>query len=122
MDKNDILPPGQHPFDSRKPGIDQLAYALERVQTFLKWIDEHHRSFEKERDTEPENAESELHKLRHSTESAVLHMQRLSELLLAGYSIDTNKVLPNDLCNASWKRWVQLLCQERATRLSKTDC
>src|SRR5262245_38595263 len=114
MDKNDILPHGQHPFDSRKPGIDQLAYALERVQTFLKWVDEHHRSFEKDRNSDPESAESELHNLRDSTEQAVLHLQRLTELVLAGYTIISEKVFPRDLCNETWQRWVQLLRQERA--------
>ncbi|MGF1581063.1 MAG: hypothetical protein ACFCD0_16990 [Gemmataceae bacterium] len=113
MEKSDISPPGQHPFDSCKPEIDQLAHALERVQSFLKWIDEHHRSFDKVRNTDPESAESELHNLRDSTEQAVMHLQRLTELVLAGYAIDVNKVVPKDLCNESWRCWVQLLRRER---------
>ena len=113
MDSNDVLPPGQHPRDSRKPDMDQVAYALERLQTFLMWIDEHQRSFEKERDTDPLSAASELNNLRDSTEQAVLHLQRLTELLLAGYTIDPDKVPPMGLCNEAWTRWVQLLLHDR---------
>jgi hypothetical protein len=108
----DILPPGQHARDSRKPDIDQIAYALERVQTFLIWIDEHRASFEKERHTDPESANAELRNLQDSTEQAVLHLQRLTELVLAGYSVDSKKGLPQGLCNTVWVRWLQLLHQE----------
>jgi hypothetical protein len=113
MDKRDVLPPGHHPRDSRNPDIDQVGHALERLQTFLKWIDEHRASFEKERDTDPQSADAELRNLQDSTEQAVLHLQRLTELLLAGYTIDPDKVSPKGLCNESWVRWVQLLLQER---------
>jgi hypothetical protein len=111
--QDEILPPGQHPRDSRKPDMDQVAHALERLQTFLIWIDEHHRSYEKERDTDPESAASELDNLRDSTEQAVLHLQRLTELLLAGYTIDPDKVPPKGLCNEAWARWVQLVLHDR---------
>jgi hypothetical protein len=120
MDKRDIPPPGRHPFDSSMPDLDQLAYALERVQVFFKWIVQHQRSYEKERDTDPQSAESELHNLRDSTEQAVLHLQRLTELLLAGYTIDASKRFPRDFCNETWARWVQLILQERTERLRVT--
>jgi hypothetical protein len=113
MNKNDVLPPGEHPFDTRRPHTDQVAYALERLQTFLIWIAEHRASFEKERDTDPQNANAELRNLEDSTEQAVLHLQRLTELLLVGYTIDTDKELPKGLCGQVWVRWVQLLRQER---------
>jgi hypothetical protein len=113
IDSNDVLPPGEHPFDTRRPDMDQVAHALERLQTFLIWIDEHRVSFEKERDTDPQSANAELRNLQDSTEQAVLHLQRLAELLLAGYAIDSDKGLPKGLCNQAWVRWVQLLNQER---------
>jgi hypothetical protein len=113
MDRNEVLPPGRHPWDSRKPDMDQVAHALERLQTFLVWIDEHRRSFEKDRDTDPQSADSELRNLQDSTEQAVLHLQRLTELLLAGYTIDPNKVSPKGLCNQVWVRWVQFLLHDR---------
>jgi hypothetical protein len=113
MDKRDILPPGRHPRDSSKPHVDQVAYALGRLQTFLKWIDEHRASFEIDRDTDPDRAEAELFNLKDSTEQAVLYLSRLTELLLAGNTIDPNKVAPKELCNASWVCWVNLLLQER---------
>jgi len=113
MDKSDVLPPGQHPRDSRKPDMDQVAHALERLQTLLIWIDEHRASFEKKRDTSPYYADSELRFLQNSTEQAVLHLQRLTELLLAGYTIDQDKVSPKGLCSEVWARWVQFLLQDR---------
>jgi hypothetical protein len=108
-----VLPPGEHPFDTRVPHTDQVAYALERIQTFLIWIDEHRASFEKERDTDPQSANAELRNLQDSTEQAVLHLQRLTELLLAGYTVDPDKELPKGLCEQAWVRWVQLLRQKR---------
>jgi hypothetical protein len=113
MDTRNILPPGEHPFDTRRPHIDQVAYALERLQTFLIWIDEHRASFEKERVTDPQSANSELRNLQDSAEQAALHLQRLTELLLAGYGIDPDKELPKALGGQIWARWVQLLRQER---------
>jgi len=101
MDKHDILPPGQHPRDSRMQDIDQIGQALERLQTFLKWIDEHRASFEKERHTDPKSADAELRDLKDSTEQAVLHLQRLTELLLAGYTFDPNKATPKGLSTSS---------------------
>lgn len=109
----DVLPPGQHDCDSRKPDVDQIGYALERLQTFLIWIDEHRASFEKLRHTDPESADAELRNLQDSTEQAVLHLQRLTELVLAGYTFDPKKVLPKGLCNTVWVRWLQWLRQEK---------
>jgi len=111
--KKNVLPPGEHPFDSRRPDADQVAYALKRLQTFLLWIDEHRESFEKARDADLLSANSELRNLQDSTEQAVLHLDRLAELLLAGFTINPDKRLPKSLCGEAWVRWVQLLQQER---------
>lgn len=91
------LPPGQHPYDPVKKDIDPVAFALDRVQTFLVWIDEHRASFEQARDIDKELAEAELNNLRDSTSQGIIYLQRLSELLLAGYSIDPGKRLPESL-------------------------
>jgi hypothetical protein len=93
--------------------MDQVAHALERIQTFLMWIDEHRASFEKERDTNPWSADPELRNLQDSTEQAVLYLQRLTELLFAGYTIDPDKISPKGLGNEVWVRWVQILLQNR---------
>jgi len=93
--------------------MDQVAHALARLQTFLIWIDEHRASFEKERPNDPQSAESELRNLQDSTEQAVMHLQRLTELLLAGYTIDPAKVSPKGLCGVVWGRWVQYLLRDR---------
>src|SRR5688572_17854701 len=110
MDKGDVLPPGQHPRDTRRPDVDQVGHALERLQTFLLWIDEHRASFENERSADGGSADAELRNLQDSTEQAALHLQRLTELLLAGYAMDPGKV-PMGLSNERWARWVQLLLQ-----------
>jgi hypothetical protein len=97
MERREIRPPGQHPTEMHKKDIDAIAFALDKLRTFLFWIDEHRSSFEANRTTDPENAESGLHNLRDSTEQAMVHLQRLTELLLAGYTIDPNKRLPKGL-------------------------
>ena len=91
METGPPLPPGQHPYDPVKKDLDPIGFALYRVQTFLVWIDEHRAAFERARDTDEELAEAELSNLRDSTSQAMVHLQRLSELLLAGYTIDPGK-------------------------------
>src|SRR3954452_9775666 len=109
MDKGEILPPGQHPQDPSRQDIDPIGFALKQLQTHLMWIDEYRSSFENLRSNEPGSAEMELGNLKNSTEQAVLHLQRLTELLLAGYSIDSNKRLPEGMCNEVWLRLVQIV-------------
>jgi hypothetical protein len=99
--KVDILPPGQHPYDPVRTDLDPVGFALCRVQTFLIWIDEHRASFEMAGTTDPETAERELANLRVATRDALIHLQRLSELMLAGYTIDPNKRLPESIVR-SW--------------------
>src|SRR5262249_29595123 len=91
------LPPGQHPYDPVKKDLDPVGFALYRVQTFLVWIDEHRAAFEKARDTDKECAETELSNLRDATSQGMIYLQRLSELLLAGYAIDPGRRLPESL-------------------------
>jgi hypothetical protein len=95
-----MLPPGQHPNDPAKSDLDPVGFALERVQTNLIWIVEHLASFEKARNADPQVAESELMNLRITVKDAMLHLQRLSELILAGHTIDINKRLPQSLIRA----------------------
>lgn len=97
MDRREILLPGQHPYDPSKPDIDPIGFALDRLRTFLLWIDEHSSSLEKLRHCDSVNAESELENLKDSIAQALTHLQRLMELLLAGYTIDPNKRLPRNL-------------------------
>jgi hypothetical protein len=105
--KTSIVPPGEHPFDPVKPDIDPVAFALDKVQTLLVWIDEHRASFEKARRTDPETAESELSNLRIATRDAMIHLQRFSDLFLAGYTIDANKRLPESLSGAWFSTCVE---------------
>ena len=116
MDRNpDILPPGQHRYDPIKRDLDPVGFALDRVQTLLVWIEEHRASLEKVLDTDAETAASELSNLRATTRDAMIHLQRLSELILAGYTVDPDKRLPESLCS-SWfsLRVERLLAAEKA--------
>lgn len=97
MTEHEILPPGKHLRDPWKQDIDPIGFALERLQTFLLWISEHRSAFEQLRHCDPVSAESELDNLKDSNEQALAHLQRLMELLLAGYTIDPNKRLPQGL-------------------------
>jgi hypothetical protein len=109
MDEGAVLPPGRHPFDPSKVDIDPIAFALERTQTFLVWIEEHRASFEKYRNTDPSSAERELRYLENSTDQALVHLQRLKELLLAGRSIDPNKRLPKGLNDPNTMRVISAM-------------
>jgi hypothetical protein len=108
------LPPGHHPHDPVKKDLDPIGFALERVQTFLVWIGEHRATFESYRDTDPELAQSELSNLRDATMQGMVHLQRLSELLLAGYTIDPGKRLPESLCRGWFSSIVDRLRVEKS--------
>ncbi len=108
------LPPGEHPYDPVKKDLDPIGFALSRVQTFLVWIEEHRATFEKYRSTDPEFAESELSNLRDSTLQAMVYLQRLSELLLAGYTNDPDKRLPESLCRGWFSSCVNHLNTDKA--------
>ena len=97
MEANRVIPPGESPLDPSVEDIDPLAFALDRVLTYLAWIDEHRASFEAARASHPQTAERELGNLAHSTDEARKHMARLVELLLAGYTIDPSNRLPRGL-------------------------
>jgi len=94
-----VIPPGDSPLDCANNDIDAVAFALDRVRTYLHWIDEHRASFEMMRKSDPSVAEKELGNLAHATAEGRLHMARLVELLLAGYTINPNKLLPRGLRN-----------------------
>ena len=97
MDKEPVAPPGESRLDPSVKDIDAVAFALERVQTLLAWIDEHRASFEAARASNPEEAERELGNLADATAQARRYHGRLVELLLAGYAIDPAKRLPKGL-------------------------
>lgn len=92
-----VPPPGESPHDPSGKDIDPVAFALDRARTYLRWVDEHRASFEAARTSDPDTAERELGYLAHSTGEALTHINRLTELLLAGYTIDPAKRLPRDL-------------------------
>jgi hypothetical protein len=97
MDAEKVPPPGEGPCDRWVKDIDPVAFALERTRTDLAWIEEHRASFEAARGSDPETAERELGYLAYSTAEARKHLDRLTELLLAGYGVDPAKRLPKDL-------------------------
>jgi hypothetical protein len=130
--EHDILAPGEHPYDPVKKDIDPLGFALHRVQTELFWIQEYLASFEKSCGSDAETAESELSNLRIATRDAIIHLQRLSELILSGYSFDKKKRLPESLLRKSFslfaerflaheKGKVQPLASEKPEGLQKSN-
>jgi hypothetical protein len=113
MDRTKIAPPGQHPLDPSKPGIDAIAFALERVQTMILWIGEHQATFEANRTIDPNAADEELRNLADTTEQAAIHLYRLKELLLAGYCIDPNKRMPRGLEDSFFDKVVEGIIERR---------
>ena len=92
-----VFPPGESPLDPANKEIDPLAFVLAKVQTYLNWIGEHRASYEAYKSSDPELAESEMQNLIHSIQEARIYCDRLTELLLAGYTIDPSKRLPRGL-------------------------
>ena len=113
-DSNLIMPPGEHPYDPVKKDLDPIGFALYRVQTFLVWIDEHRATFEKIRFADVEGAERELSYLRDSTLQGMIHLQRLSELLLSGFAVDPNKRLPESLSRGWFSSCVREFTEAQA--------
>jgi hypothetical protein len=119
MNDLNVIPPGEHPYDPVKKEIDPVGFALERVQTYLSWIDEHRASFEKMRESNPTEAEKELGYLANSTREALRYYLRLSELLLAGHGFDPNKRLPRGLLTPQWKERVERSLDESEKEMEK---
>src|SRR5579884_1888323 len=109
MDNNYASQSEKSRWDPSKEDIDPIAFFLERLQTLLMWIDEHRSSFETLRNSDPVNAEAELRYLKDATEQAVIYLQRLTELLLAGNTISDNKRIPQGLSTQVWQRLAQTL-------------
>lgn len=72
---------------------DPIACRLADLHGCLQWIDDHRAGFLKLRDSEPELAEAELGYLAHMTREARKSLDKLTQLLLAGGSIDSSKIL-----------------------------
>ena len=53
MGNSKVLPPGDSPDDPAVKDIDAVAFALNKVHTYLVWIDEHRASFEAARTSDP---------------------------------------------------------------------
>lgn len=81
--------------DEPQADIDPVARHLERLQCFLRWIEEHRTSAVKH--TDPAAVEAEMDYLQASILLARMHLDSLKELLLAGGSIDPGKALPRGL-------------------------
>jgi hypothetical protein len=97
MSDTSTLPPGESPLDSADKDIDAVAFALQRVETYLIWIEEHRASFAAARDRgDAEEAERELGFLKDASHQAARCFRRLKELVLAGYGVDPTKRLPRD--------------------------
>ena len=102
-------PPGERPYDPVQKEIDPIGFALSRVQTFLVWIEEHRAALEKLRQIDPEDAERELSNLRDSTVQGMIYLQRLSELILGGCTIDPNKGLPESRTRGGFSFYLERL-------------
>jgi hypothetical protein len=91
FDNEQIAPPGQHPYDPPKANVDSVGYALERLQTYLIWSEEHRASYEKAHKDNPADADYEKSCLKDAIEQAILHLQRLTALVLALVTVWTRK-------------------------------
>ena len=96
MDGSRIPPPAEGPLGPYAKDIDPVAYALERVKTYVGWVEEHRASFEDLRAADPAAAGEELDNLADSSRQAQAHVARLVGLLLAGHTIDPAKRLPQE--------------------------
>lgn len=96
MESSEFLPPGKHP-DDPPPDTDPIARHVQQIKGNLVWIDQYRLNIEHYLRTDPPEAERELVYLRDATKAALKHMRRLTQLLLAGYTIDPKKKIPRDL-------------------------
>ena len=82
-----MQPPGEHPLEgcAKFAKMNPVDFHLERLYTFLRWNREHFASFKHHRESKPQNVESELGFLDDTIEQGYKHLERLTELLQAGY-------------------------------------
>jgi hypothetical protein len=113
MKRPDLLPPGSDPIDPSGADIDPIGFSLERLQTFLIWIEQHRSAIEMTIEPHQRCAISEMDNLKDASYRAILHFQRLSELILNGYSIDKSKRMPKGLYSDPWIRMVEAIRREK---------
>jgi hypothetical protein len=121
MDKGtSVAPPGNHPYDPNEQDIDPVAFALHRVQTLLVWIEEHRSTVQRALHMDNEDLKCELSNLRVATRDAMIYLERLSELILAGYGIDYDKRIPDSLSRHWFSSCLkQVLNAEKADETTK---
>lgn len=85
--EHNFVPPGNHPLETcaRFNKMNPVDFHLEQLGTFLRWNREHFASFKHDRESDPDNAERELAFLDDTIERGYEHLERLSELLRAGF-------------------------------------
>ncbi len=93
MDQHTTALPGAHKDDP--PGnIDPVASHVERIKTNLVWIDQYRLNIEHLLQTDQGGVEKELMYLKHATDTAIKHLRRLTDLLLAGHKVNVDKKIP----------------------------
>lgn len=102
MQPIDVPLPGEGQHDPGIKDLDAIGFALLRTICHVIWIDEHLRDFLQSRGAEPERAEQELRHLAGSVAQLKPHVERLRQLLVAGYTIDPAKELPEGLDERVW--------------------
>ena len=98
--------PIYHPQDPSKMDIDTIGYALEKLQTYLIWSEAHSASYMNARNIDIDNAKNKMSCLRDAIYNAVLHLNRLTELIISGQGIDRSKKIPRGLSGEVWQRIV----------------
>lgn len=98
MIKDLVVPPGQHPSDpANDVELDAFLFSVERIQCHLCWIDERAAVIDASNELKSAAMADELKSIQESTEKATSSLKRLVQLILAGYSFDPGKKIPNGL-------------------------
>jgi hypothetical protein len=85
------IPIGEHPFDPGDAKFDPICWELVRVQAQIFWIDDYCETIESMWNPTGDDEKAQMHFAKDAIRQAVVHFQRLKELLLAGVTIDRTK-------------------------------
>ncbi len=96
MESRETNPPDKHPSDLPR-GVDPVAGHLREIAVNLVWMDQYRLNIEHYLKNDPSGVESEMVYLHDAIDDAIKHIRRLTELLLAGATIDPKKRIPRDL-------------------------
>jgi hypothetical protein len=107
VSEKEVLPVGKHPFDPGDDRLDPICWELHRLEAQIIWAYVHGEEVEKGWIPRDEQQTACMYFQKDALRQAVMHFQRLKELLLSGVTIDNSKKRLN-MDSETWSELVEV--------------